>query len=173
MAAADVATATNNQMLTLMERWMFETGSNRLNFEAFSVWAVKNKLYARRPISPEKQCENEARRAVRQAHHLNPQGIKVRTYRTFPYAHEGEQLLLEYVDIRDAAPDIAQKAFDHDYTRIENDVKRHSIEKTSYDDNNMFGAILKPYSYDFNEVAEGARMTGEYDDSYDGEENQD
>ncbi len=173
MAATGVAIATNNQMLTLMERWKDATGSRQLDFEAFSVWAVSNKLYDRRPISAEKQCENEARRAVRQAHHLNPQGVKVRTYRTFPLTYKGEQLLMEYVDVREAAPDIAQKAFDYDYTRIENDVKRHSIEKLSYDDNNMFGAILESYSYDFNEVAEGARMTGEYDDSYDDENTQD
>lgn len=167
MPATGRATASNNQMLSLMERWSYETGKSKFNFEEFSKWAVENKHYVRRPISAEKQCENEARRAVRQAHHVNPQGIRVRTYRTFPFAYEDEQLILEYVDVRIAAPDIAEKAFDHDHKRIENDVKRHSIEKQSYDDNNLFGAVLKRFDYDFNAIAEDARQSGEYDDSYD------
>lgn len=154
-------------MLDLLEKWKVETGAPMINFAAFSQWAVDRKYYVRRPISVEKQCENEARRAVRQAHHVNPQGIRVRTYRTFPYAYEGEQLTLEYVDIRTAAPDIAQLAFDYDFGRIENDVKRHSIEKQSYDDNNLFAAMLDSYNYNFNDVAADARMSGEYDDSYD------
>lgn len=159
--------ASNKQMLVLLEQWKEETGAVLIDFSAFSKWAVANNYYIRRPISVEKQCENEARRAIRQAHHTNPQGTRVRTYRTFPYAYEGEQLTLEYVDIREAAPDIAQLAFDYDYGRIENDVKRHSIEKQSYDDNNLFAAMLDSYDYNFNDVATDARMSGEYDDSYD------
>ena len=167
MAAA--AKATNNQTLKRLEQWKAETNAEVIDFEAFSIWAVKNNYYIRKPITPEKQCELELRRAVRQAHHINPQGVRVRTYRTFPYAYKGEQLLFEYLNVRVAAPDLTQNAFDHDYKRMENDIRRHSIEKQSYDDNNLYGATLKPYDYDFNAVAEDARMSGEYDDSYDGE----
>lgn len=40
----------------------------------------------------------------------------------------------------------------------------------SYDDNNRYGATLPLFDYNFNHVAADARMTREYDDSYDDDE---
>jgi len=69
-----------------------------------------------------------------------------------------------------AKPAIAEKAFQRDYEGIKNDVKRQSVEMQSYDDNNRYGATLPLFDYNFNHVAADARMTGEYDDSYDDDE---
>ena len=45
-------------------------------------------------------------------------------------------------------------------------MKRHSIETHSYDLNNIYNATLPLFDYDFTQVAEDAKMTGEYDDNY-------
>lgn len=59
------------------------------------------------------------------------------------------------------------KAFERDYEGTKNDVRRTSVEMQSYDDNNPYGATLPVFNYDLRQVAADARMSGEYDDSYD------
>ena len=63
-------------------------------------------------------------------------------------------------------PDLMQEALRQTWEGIANDVRRHAIEKQSYDLNNLYGAQLSLFDYDFTAQAEDARMTGEYDDSY-------
>ena len=58
------------------------------------------------------------------------------------------------------------EVFKQGWDGIQNDVKRHSIEKHSYDLNNIYNATLPLFDYNFNLAAEDAKMTGEYDDSY-------
>jgi hypothetical protein len=110
------------------------------------------------------------RQAVKRATWTNPQGQKVRIYGIPRVVFEGETLTLSPVDMRVAKPDIAKNVLDANFEGIGNDVKRHSIETQSYNDNNPYGTGLEPYDYDFNQLAEEARMTGEYDDSFDEED---
>ena len=63
-------------------------------------------------------------------------------------------------------PDLMAQAFEQSLDAIKNDVKRHSIETHSYDLNNIYNATLPLFDYDFTQVAEEAKMTGEYDDNY-------
>ena len=72
--------------------------------------------------------------------------------------------------MRIGKPDMVHEAFTASWKGIGNDVKRHSIEKHSYDLNNAYGAILPMFNYDFTKQAEEARMTGEYDDTFNEEE---
>ena len=58
------------------------------------------------------------------------------------------------------------EVFKQDLDVIKNHVKRHSIEKHSYDLNNIYNATLPLFDYDFRQVAEEAMLTGEYDDTY-------
>jgi hypothetical protein len=67
---------------------------------------------------------------------------------------------------------VVKDAFTQSWEGIANDVKRHSIEKQSYDLNNAYGASLPMFDYNFNQVAEEARLSGEYDDSYTDEEDE-
>jgi len=60
-----------------------------------------------------------------------------------------------------------EEAFRQSLDAIKNDVRRHAIEKHSYDLNNIYNATLPLFDYNFNQVAEDAMMTGEYDDTYD------
>ena len=74
--------------------------------------------------------------------------------------------MIVYLDPRTAKPDLMEEAFRQSLDAIKNDVKRHAIEKHSYDLNKIYNATLPMFDYDFNRFAEEAKMTGEYDDNY-------
>ena len=119
------------------------------------------------PITPEQQLQADLHQVVKRATHIDPQGRKVRIYGIPRIVFEDEVLTLSPVDMRAAEPDIAKAVQDANFVGIRNDVKRHSIETQSYNDNNLFDALLPFYDYNFNPVADEVRMSGEYDDSYD------
>ena len=47
---------------------------------------------------------------------------------------------------------------------IRSDVKQHSIDFDSYNDNNIYEAKLEPYDYNFNNDLEESRQPSEYPD---------
>ena len=154
-------------LLEILKLWQEAEDTEVIDFKAASKFAVDNNLYQKEPISTEKQCEADLRRVVKRATYKNARGEKIRVYGAARLSYKGEQLPLFYVDMRIAKPDVAKDVFDHNYERIRNDVRRHSIEKQSYDDFNPYAAQLSFYDYNFNQDADDARLTGEYDDSYD------
>lgn len=162
------ATFTTN-MVDIAEEWKREHHVEEIDIDRASDWAVETGRYHRDPISPRKQCRQDMLRALQRNKYVDPQGRSVRTHHNVKLTWEGEQLSL-FVDARIAKPTVMQEVFQQNYDRIVNDVKRHSIEKQSYDDNNPYGAQLLPFDYDLSDFADEARMTGEYDDSYDDED---
>lgn len=160
------------QMLDIAHDWAAENGVEEIDIDKCFEWADENSRYDRKPISKKAQFKAEMRRALQQQTHIDPQGRKVRTRKPVKLDFIGEQLTL-WIDVRTAKPAIAEKAFQRDYEGIKNDVKRQSVEMQSYDDNNRYGHTLSLFDYDFNQVAADARMTGEYDDSYDDDDDLD
>lgn len=159
----------NTRMNDIMQEWQIEHGVETIDLDAASVWAVETERYQRKPPTMQQMCKQDMRRALQQSHYTDAQGNKVRTKHAVKIDFEGEQLRL-YIDIRTAKPDIMQKSFDQNWERIANDVKRHSIDTQSYDNNNPYGGTITSFDYDFNQHAEDARMSGEYDDSYNDED---
>lgn len=164
-----MAVSFNAQMLDIAEEWAIENGVDEIDIDKVFEWAIETKRYQRKPISLKQQFKAELRKALSQQTHTDPQGRKIRTNKPVKIDWLGEQLTL-WVDVRKAQPNIALKAFERDYEAIKNDVKRQSVEMQSYDDNNRFGATLPLFDYDFNQISADARLSGEYDDSYDDEE---
>jgi hypothetical protein len=162
----------NSRMNDIMREWQAEHQAEVVDIDAAAAWAIKTKRYQRIPPTMEQMCKNDMRRALQHSHYTDPQGNKVRTKHPVKLEVQGEQLTF-WVDIRTAKPDLMQKSFDQNHSRIANDVKRHSIDKQSYDVNNPYGESLLPYNYDFNQHAEDARMSGKYDDSFDEEDDDD
>ncbi|MBD0369432.1 MAG: hypothetical protein ICV60_01155 [Pyrinomonadaceae bacterium] len=155
----------NTRMADIMREWQMETGADAIDVDAASAWAIETGRYQRKPPSMQQLCKQDMKRALQHSRYTDPQGNVIRTMHAVRLPYHGEQLTF-YIDIRVAKPDITQMSFDQNFQRIGNDVKRHSIEKHSYDINNPYGATLPAYDYDFNQHAEDARMSGEYDDTY-------
>lgn len=158
----------NDQMLRIAEEWAEQEGASAIDAEAAADYALKNRLYRRQPPTQRELCIRDMRRALQQAKFVDAQGNEVRAKHALRIV--GEQLelpIIVYVDPRTAKPDLMQEAFRQSLEAIKNDVKRHAIEVQSYDLNNIYNATLPLFDYDFTQVAEDAKMTGEYDDTYD------
>lgn len=152
--------------LLLLKLWQNKHNTTEIDFTAASIWADANNLYPKPPISRQKRCEDEMRRAVKRVEHLDKQGRSVRTYGALPL-FDGT---FSYIEMDRAKPKDAIKILDFDFKGLENHAKKHSMRLASYNDNGLFGAQLPPYDYDLNGVVQDATMSGEYDDSYDGDE---
>jgi hypothetical protein len=157
-----------DKMVEIADEWADQEGAIAIDAEAAADYALENKLYDRQPPTQRDLCIRDMRRALQQAKFIDAQGNEVRAkhaLRTFV----GEQLdlpIIVYVDPRTAKPDPMAEAFRQSLEAMKNDVRRHAIEKHSYDLNNIYNATLPLFDYNFNQVAEEAMMTGEYDDTY-------
>jgi hypothetical protein len=163
-----MATSFNQRMFDICQEWADETGADAIDVDAASDWALANNKYQRLPVSAKQQCMRDMRRSFQQSTYKDPQGNEVRTMHAVRN-YQGEQMELPitiWIDSRTAKPDLMQEALRQTWEGIANDVRRHAIEKQSYDLNNLYGAQLSLFDYDFTAQAEDARMTGEYDDSY-------
>lgn len=160
-----MAVAFNTQMMDIAQEWAIENGIQEIDVDKVFEWATETGRYQRKPISLRQQFKTEMRKALQQQQHIDPQGRKVRTRKPVKLDWLGEQMTL-WIDVRIAKPAIAVKAFERDYEGTKNDVRRTSVEMQSYDDNNPYGATLPVFDYDLTQVAADARLTGEYDDSY-------
>ena len=156
------------QISDIMKKWAQDNGTDMMDVPLASAWAVKSGLYTKAPISAEKQCAQDMRRALQRDTYTDPQGNEIHTMHAVK-GYKGEQTTL-FVDIRTAKPEIMEDVFNQNYERIANDVKRHAIEKQSYDFNNPYQTTLPLFDYNFNGHADEARISGEYDDSYNDEE---
>jgi hypothetical protein len=164
-----MATSYKQRMFDLTQEWAIETGAEVIDVDAASDWALAKKKYQRVPISAKQQCMADMRRALQQSRYTDPQGIKVRSMHAVRN-YKGEQLEFPstiWIDVRTAKPELMQEALQQEFDGMANDVKRHAIEKQSYDLNNPYGATLLPFDYDFTPQAEDAKMSGVYDDRYD------
>jgi hypothetical protein len=163
-----MARTYNGQLLEIVKEWMEAEGADVANLDKASEWACKTGRYQRQPISMQKQCKREMAIAMRHAKHIDPQNRKVRSKHPIEIEYEGEQLTF-WVDLRTAKPEQMELAFKKSWQAIGNDIKRHSIDHASYNDNNLYGAEIPLFDYNFNADAEEARLTGEYDDEGDGD----
>lgn len=157
----------------LTDEWAEKEGLESIEVEPFTDYAIANKLIPRQPLTLKQQTMRDVRKALQSSTYIDQQGNKVRAKHALKvYQMELPNMppRIEYIDPRTAKPDKMELAMDQSHEGMKNDVKRHAIEKQSYDLNNPYNAKLRDYDYDFNMVAEDARMSGEYSDDYDDED---
>jgi hypothetical protein len=161
-----------DKMVEIADEWAEQEGASAIDAEAAADYALKQKLYDREPPTKRELCIRDMRRALQHATFSDAQGTEVRAKHALRIV-VGEQMqlpLIVYVDPRTAKPDMMYEAFKQNLDAIKNDVRRHAIEKRSYDLNNIYNATLPLFDYDLTQVAEDAMMTGEYDDTYESDD---
>jgi hypothetical protein len=156
-----------DKMVEIAHEWAELEGASAIDAEAAADYALKKRLYQRQPPTQRELCIRDMRRALQQAKYTDAQGNEVRAKHALRIVGEQMELpIIVYVDPRTAKPDLMEQAFQQSLDAIKNDVRRHAIEVKSYDLNNIYNATLPLFDYDFTQVAEDAKMTGEYDDTY-------
>src|SRR5690242_4427222 len=108
--------------LLLLKLWQNKHNTTEIDFVAASTWADKNNLYPKPPISRQKRCEDEMRRAVKRAEHFDKQGRRVRTYGALPL-FDGT---FTYLEMDKARPKQAKEILDYDFSVLANHAKSHS-----------------------------------------------
>lgn len=73
-----MATKFSSDLTQIMEEWAQANGTDIIDVDQAAEWAVATGRYYREPITPEKQCKQDMRRALQQATYIDPQGNKVR-----------------------------------------------------------------------------------------------
>ncbi len=157
-----------DEMLKIADEWAEQEGASAIDVEAAVDYALNNRMYQRQPPTQRELCARDMRRALQQAKYVDEQGNEVRAKHALRIM-VGDQLelpLIVYIDPRTAKPDQMEEAFRQGLGAMKNDVRRHAIEKRSYDLNNIYNVTLPLFDYNFNQVAEDAMLTGEYDDTY-------
>lgn len=156
-----------DDLVKIAEECAEQDGASVIDAEAAAIYAIEHKLYQRHPPTLLELCTRDMRRALQQAKFTDAQGNVVRAKHALRIKDEQMEFpFVVYVDPRTAKPDQMLTVFEQSLEAIKNDVKRHSIEKHSYDLNNIYSATLPLFNYDFTSIAEDAKMTGEYNDSY-------
>lgn len=160
-----VKVSDSQNALLLLKYWQNKHKTNEMDYFAASTWADEQNLYNKPPISRQKRCEDEMRRAVRRATHVDPQGRKnVKTYGSMPLFDEAGNKTYTQIDIRTAEPQDVKAVLDDEFSGMGNDARSHYTQWESYNDNNLFGATLERYDYNLNSFIENADSG--YDDSY-------
>lgn len=166
-------TVSLKSVAQIIEYWQNKNHTHEVDYKALTKFVQDNQLLPVRAITEEEQIEALLRRAVKTLTWKNPKGHKVKVYGTPRLFIDGELITLPPVDMRYAKPDIAKTVLDADYEGMANDVKKHAISHESYNDNNLFNATIPDYDYNFNDLAQEARESGTYDDSFDESELED
>ena len=133
-----------DKMVEIAEEWADKQGASAIDVDAAVDYALKHKLYDRQPPTQRELCTRDMRRALQQQKFTDAQGNQIRAKRALRMV--GEQLELPnivYVDHRTAKPAEMLQVFTQDWDAINNYVRRHSIEKHSYDLNNIYNAKLR------------------------------
>jgi hypothetical protein len=153
----------------ILKLWQNKFNTNEIDYFASTKWGIEQGHYKKPPISQQERFIAEMRQAVKRDTYTDPQGRSNKTYGSLPLFDELGNKSYKQIDMRIAEPKDAKAVLDDEFKGMENDVKSHSTRKASYDDNNLFGAKLDDYDYDFNSIAQSITNSA-YDDSFDEED---
>lgn len=161
-------TTANEAYQALLHEYQDTHGHKPYTLRQAAEWMYKHKGVAPRPTDIIGRIALDLRRAARAEYFQDAQGRRVR--RNHPRREtqlvNGEEVQMTFWDdILTARPEHMRVSFTQRRTGISYDVKQHSLDFDSYQENNVHGAKLEPYDYNFNlDLAEMEQST-EYPDA--------
>jgi hypothetical protein len=160
-----VKTKTKQEQLQdIVHDYMLVKGKNHIVIDDVAEWAISNGRFWQPQKSQKRMCKEAIAKALRSERHIDPQGRTVRTMHAY-LVQDDFFPQFEWVDIRNAPPDKMQNAFSRRREGILADVMRHAQDVDSYNDNNLDGAQLKLFDYNFNTDLEEGKLPTTYDES--------
>jgi hypothetical protein len=116
-----------------------------------------------RPFDPLKMFAHELSAAAREEYYTDAQGREVRKKHVFVIIEADGTRRWHWVDIVTAKPDPMHKSLQARRRQALGDVVQLDIDRSSYNDNNLFGAEIA-MSYNFDEDLAEMRMPTSYPD---------
>lgn len=146
----------------LCEQYAQEFSVDVLDLDEVADWAIANGLWDENPTTPKQRCKREIARALRRAHHTDPQNRDVRTWHAALVEDNDGQMRWEWGDMRVIEPSFMRVSQQYGRRQILDHCRQHSLVTDSYNDNNAWAAFLQPTDYDFNLDLEEEQFPEDY-----------
>ena len=149
---------------SLTHRYMDEHCVDAVDLADVARWAYDNGLWRDRPYDPVKNLRRLLARAAAAEYIHDPQGREVRGMIPIPIKSDDGQLLWEWAPIYRAS----RKDFHLSQQVRRNGIlagcRQHKIDTDSYNDNNLHGAFVDAFDYNFNPDLEEESFPTDYPD---------
>ena len=144
--------------------WMRLHNATEFAPDVVAAWLVDTRQYEEAPYSVVRRCRQELTRALRQQKMVDPQGREVRALCSVRYRDENGELKATWSTLFEASPKHMRQSAQQHRRSIRGEILQHHRNVVSWNDNNVHGAQLELFGYNFNlDVAE-AEMPTEYPD---------
>jgi hypothetical protein len=144
----------NEQMQSLANQYMQQTGRVEMTARELAVWAITNNLWEPQPSVLVRQCADEFARALRDEFITDPQGRRVRLKHMALVERGGEQMPL-WQDMRTGTRKHMEAAFQQRRKSIVGDCKQLRADVDSCNENFNSGDAIQ-IVFDFTEDLEEA-----------------
>ena len=152
------------QIRFLVDQYKQVHGIDHADPDDVAGWLMETQKYVPEPVDPRQALRRRIARALRAARYTDPQGRDVRVNHPVVNTKPDGTRHATYHHILTALPDHMRTSMTQRRDGIRSDVKQHSIDFDSYNDNNIYGATLESYDYNFNHDLEELSQPSEYPD---------
>jgi hypothetical protein len=148
----------NEQMQGIANRYLEETGAQRVTARTIAAWAISNGLWQPQPAALIRQCAEELARAMREEYITDPKGRRVRVKHVALVGQDGEQIPM-WADMRNTTPEHMKGAFRLRRQQIVGDCRQHKTDVNSYNENFNSAEAIQ-IDFDFTEDLEELEPVG-------------
>lgn len=138
-------------------------GLTEVDPDEVSNWMVETGRYISRPVSDVRRCKQDLVRALKDEKITDAQGREVRANHCIRW-REGENLFSRWVSIYQAKPGRMRISLAQRVRQMEAQVHQHHTDWASYNDNNIHGAQLSLFDYNFNNSIAEKNLPTDYPD---------
>lgn len=147
----------------IVAKYMREKGVDQVDLQEVAQWAYDNHEWIDAPYDPVKRCKRDMARALAVQYEIDPQGREIRSMVAVPIVSaDNGQMQWEWAPIFRAQPKHFQLSQQVGRNAILADCRQHQRNHESYNDNNVHGAIVELFSYNFEQDLEEERFPTEY-----------
>lgn len=155
----------SRQLERIVEDYIKEFDVDEVDLDEVSIWAVKTGRYQRKPLTLAQQCRREIARSLRVQHSRDPQGREPRKWHAVIVDRPEQKAI--WAEFKIAKPDHMRISLQQRRQKFAGGIKQHKTDAESYNDNNIYGAKITLFDYDFNKDLEEGDLPGEYKDDDD------
>ena len=153
---------TTEQKQCIITDYIEATGAEEVDMRDVARWAnSQGRMPEPKPYDPMKQFAHELSVAAREDYYVDPQGREVRKRHCYVIIEPDGQRRWHWVDIVTAKPGPMHKSLQGRRDQALGDVIQLDTDKTSYNENNLYGAHIE-MSYNFDEDLAERSMPTKY-----------
>lgn len=142
-----------------------------------ATWACKKGIYNKPPLTMEERLAHELSRYLGAEHMIDPQGREVKANHAIVVevmTPKGPKKVSRWLPLFEAPPAHITESFQLRRRSLSGDARQLHLDWESYNDNNRFGAKLKPMNFDLNEDIKESKYPTDYPadapDDFDGDD---